>query len=465
MGKIREDVRTLPISFALALAALIAACGVDGSRAQVPLSKLSPSPRTVRVCGFWVLGTFVPPGAVGVCEGERLPVLSVRWTLYQTYRYYVELAHAQRFGMITQRIPTPVKHSVPVDYYRYVFDILANSHDYQFELYPAGAGTRITVRTSTHYASFGTGPIKGPKSITPPPPIRVPFSAPFSRFITAQNALTSAQRAILAIAPKGYSASPYWVGLTESSSSYAWDVRTADGPLYPRASLVYFATVDAQSGKILSVRAEHNAPGLPIPPNPTQPPAATFPTPCPQGIQNPGPARTPPPNAIPGQNYNRPRLTAKIVLPANADAPISAFSQAFASSLSLPANYGYKNAYIAEVKLLPYGVAQRQLRTGVIAFDIDNARMYVVQTIVVPHPLYSEESVPPGARVCERAYAVIHITTDAATGRPSFGDFTGPCIAKDSTPQLNRGPVLNAPNSGPVMQTPHPATTRLSVFR
>jgi hypothetical protein len=116
-----------------------------------------------------------------------------------------------------------------------------------------------------------------------------------------------------------------------------------------------------------------------------------------------------------------------------------------------------KDAYVAEVRLLPYGVAQQQLRTGVIAFDIDNARMYVIQTVVVPHPFYSGESVPPGVRVCERAYAVIHITKDAATGQPGFGDLYGPCVAKDSTPLLNHGPVLNAPNSGPIMQpTPYP---------
>lgn len=293
--------------------------------------------------------------------------------------------------------------------------------------------------------------------------IHIPIGALFSKFITAQQALTFARQAILANAPKGYSADPYWLALKESRGAYIWDVRTAGGPLYPRSSLVYFATVDALGGKVLSVRLKRKAPGLPVPPNPTQPPVSNFPTPCPQGIRNPGPTQTPPPNAIPGQNYNCPRSAAKIKLPGNAAAPIGTFSRAYASSLSLPAGYGYKNAYIAEVKLLPYGVAQRQLHTGVIAFDIDNARMYVIQTIIVPHPVYLEESVPPGVHLCERAYAIIHTAKDAATGQPGFGDLYGPCLAQDSTPQLNRGPVLNAPNTGPVMQpTPHPASTRFA---
>jgi hypothetical protein len=341
---------------ALALTALIAACAGDRPQAHLsrslaiaaapaPVSTVSPSPRTVRICGFWVLGAFVPPGATGVCDNERLPVLSVTWSLDQTYRYYVSLARAQQFGVITEYAYKPVNHSVPISYYHYTFDILANSHDYQFELYPRGSGTRITVRTSTHYASFANRPIPAPTSLPPPPyyrGIQIPIGAPFSRFVTPQSALTSAQRAIASIAPKGYAADPYWVALKRIRETYLWEVRTAGGPLYSRASLVYFASVDALSGRVLSVRAERNILGLPIPPNPTQSRALNPPTPCPQGMRNLGPARTPPPNAIPGQNYNCPRSIAKITLPGNATAPISAFSQAFASALALPANYGYK---------------------------------------------------------------------------------------------------------------------------
>lgn len=404
--------RLLVLGFLCALAACAnSILSKSGTTASGDAVVKTPAPvpaataeSTQLICGFLVVTSLVPPGATGVCAHQVFPVLFINWSQERVYAFYGEVARQKHWLLTTKYVPKPVNHSVPVSYYDYLFNITEPYRIDHVELYPAAGGTGIKIWTSSRFGGVsGNGPRPGQKSLVALYN-GIPITAPFSRFITAENAANVAEGAVLAEGPRGSRTDAYWVALERfRNGDYIWDARVAaGGALYSTATLVYFVKINALTGAVLSMRAERNAPGLPIPPNPTQPPA---------------------------MNRATPRSIARPALPADADEPISKFSQTFKESLTLPPGYGYKDAYVVEVKLLPYGVAQRQLHTGVIAFDIDTARMYVIVTILVPHPFYPEESVPAGAHLCERAYAVIHISKDAMTGAPGFGELSGPCKA------------------------------------
>lgn len=123
---------------ALAATLLLTACSHTAATAQV-------TEQAELACGFVIPQGFVPPDGALICQNQGFPVMSTDLSLRQTYDYYVSLARTKRWRLTTESIPKPVGHSVPISYYAYRFDVVANSDDYHVELSSLTSGTRVVV--------------------------------------------------------------------------------------------------------------------------------------------------------------------------------------------------------------------------------------------------------------------------------------------------------------------------------
>lgn len=232
-------------------------------------------------------------------------------------------------------------------------------------------------------------------------------------------------------------AHPFSLSLRREHGRLVWRILAAQGArTYTMkgryASPVATYIFDAKSDKLLSRSVARMLQEPRILPNRTPPPQNGPTTPCP--LRGPGappspPAgfyySTPPPNAIPGQNYNCLHPIAGTSPwhrpPANAMQNMREFP-------ALDAVYAIANeraraahAYVVEIALIPFGSAQATYESGVYGYDTEAARMTLVTTTIAPRGM--------NASPCFFDYAVITSMVDAVTQRGGGASIRGHCRA------------------------------------
>ncbi len=240
---------------------------------------------------------------------------------------------------------------------------------------------------------------------------------------------------------------PFSLVLRRVGARVVWDVATAVRAAYTAGgaydSGVKTYRFDASSGRLLTVtRTPPSAASAPLP-NRTPVPYDGPTTPCPRGdfsriVFPPGTTfTTPPPNAIPGQNYRCPRPSPAPRPSPDATHPIGSFPALEEFYATARVHATVAGAYVIAVRIEPFGAAQRATAPDVIGYDTQALRLAVTTTVVYPQGLDS--------RGCRYDYAVA-TSVSYANGPPGGGgSIRGHCAAGGG-----RRPVGTEPQLTPV---------------